>query len=280
MADGEVELEDLIERLRLRATDPARRVDVQVDVFSERVRTLSLRELPGQGQSVAASLGRVVDANRRGLPIEPDLVAQADGVAADMSTPAHPDLPPVATESELQAGEAVLGARLPHAMRRIYAEIADGGFGPGSGLLALRDAIAAYQELRAEPAGPTGQAWPEGLLPLREYEPGYDGVDIASGHIIAWDPEELTERSGDRAWQRSFSDLAPSIDVWLGEWLAAKTPGEGIAESAATVMVQEARKARAMIAAMTPEARAAMGLPEVGWEAVVWGGIGLEPDEG
>jgi hypothetical protein len=165
-------------------------------------------------------------------------------------------------------------------MRRIYAEVADGGFGPGSGLLSLREAIAAYQELRADPAGPTGQAWPEGLLPLRAYEPGYDGVDITSGHIIAWDPEELTERSGDRAWQRSFSDIAPSIDAWLGEWVAAKTPVERIAENAATMMVEEARKSRAMIAAMTPEARAAMGLPEVGWEAVVWGGIGLDPDKG
>jgi hypothetical protein len=34
----------------------------------------------------------------------------------------------------------------------------------------------------------------------------------------------------------------------------------------------------ACIAAMTTEARAAMGLPEVGWEAVVWGGIGLDED--
>ena len=42
--------------------------------------------------------------------------------------------------------------------------------------------------------------------------------------------------------------------------------------------VEEARKARAHIAAMTPEARAAMGLPEVGWEKVVWGGIGLDED--
>jgi len=30
---------------------------------------------------------------------------------------------------------------------------------------------------------------------------------------------------------------------------------------------------------MTPEERAGFGLPAVGWEKVVWGGIGLEPDE-
>jgi hypothetical protein len=30
---------------------------------------------------------------------------------------------------------------------------------------------------------------------------------------------------------------------------------------------------------MTPQERAAMGLPEVGWEKVVWGGIGWDPNE-
>jgi hypothetical protein len=34
-----------------------------------------------------------------------------------------------------------------------------------------------------------------------------------------------------------------------------------------------------MIAAMTPTERAAMGLPEVGWERVGWGGLGLDEDD-
>jgi len=29
---------------------------------------------------------------------------------------------------------------------------------------------------------------------------------------------------------------------------------------------------------MSPEERAAMGLPESGWEHVVWGGLGLDED--
>ena len=44
-------------------------------------------------------------------------------------------------------------------------------------------------------------------------------------------------------------------------------------------MVAMARESRARIAAMTPEQRAAMGLPEAGWEQAVWGGLGLEPDQ-
>ena len=43
--------------------------------------------------------------------------------------------------------------------------------------------------------------------------------------------------------------------------------------------VRMAREARANIAKKTPEERAAMGLPAVGWEAVVWGGLGWDEDE-
>jgi hypothetical protein len=60
--------------------------------------------------------------------------------------------------------------------------------------------------------------------------------------------------------------------------VGSKTQDEEIQDRIDTTMVEEARKARAMIAAMRPEERAAMGLPEVGWESVVWGGIGLDDE--
>ena len=34
-----------------------------------------------------------------------------------------------------------------------------------------------------------------------------------------------------------------------------------------------------MIARLSPEERAKMGLPETGWERVVWGGLGWDEDE-
>ncbi len=43
--------------------------------------------------------------------------------------------------------------------------------------------------------------------------------------------------------------------------------------------VRMAREARAAISQKTPEERAAMGLPAVGWEKVVWGGLGWDEDE-
>ena len=97
--------------------------------------------------------------------------------------------------------------------------------------------------------------------------------------MVAWDPEELTERSGEKAWQASFSEIAPSLEAWLLEWVGARPAHEVEQERADASMIEDARRSRAMIAAMTPAERAAMGLPEVGWEQVVWGGIGLDEDD-
>jgi hypothetical protein len=44
-------------------------------------------------------------------------------------------------------------------------------------------------------------------------------------------------------------------------------------------MREHARASREAIRRMAPEERAAMGLPEDGWEQVVWGGLSLDEDE-
>ena len=41
---------------------------------------------------------------------------------------------------------------------------------------------------------------------------------------------------------------------------------------------KQANEAREAIRRMTLEERSAMGLPDEGWEAEVWGGIGWPPD--
>jgi hypothetical protein len=101
----------------------------------------------------------------------------------------------------------------------------------------------------------------------------------ARGRVISWDPEELTERSGDRAWQRSFRETSPSVEAWLGAWVEAPTPEEQAAARQGAWMIEEARRSRAAIAAMSVEERRKLGLPDVGWEKVVWGGIGLDEDD-
>lgn len=51
-------------------------------------------------------------------------------------TPREPPYPP-ATASELSAAEQRMGCRLPELLRRLYTEVANGGFGPMYGILGI-----------------------------------------------------------------------------------------------------------------------------------------------
>ena len=272
-------MDDLLARVRTRIQDPDRRVDVRTNAFSQTVRSLDLGQLQSQGRGIAADLFRIVEANQAGRRLDPDLIARTDQIGAAMNEPITPALRPPLEEQDLAGAEASLGFGLPIALRRVYGEVADGGFGPGGGLSRLAEVIDSYHALRADSPGPRGQTWPDGLLPVIVYDPGYDAVDAATGAVISWDPEELTEYAGERAWRASFEQIAPSVEAWLGTWVDSKTLEERTEDQVADSMVEQARASRAMIAAMTPQERAAMGLPEVGWEEIVWGGIGLDERE-
>lgn len=296
-------MDDLIARLRERAADPKRRTDAPQGMsVSGPGGTLTTQfgklggvlgaygGTSGSGEgsggglfgalgSVVGDLRRVVDANQAGRPIDPDIAGRVDGMAAGFSTDSSTELPQPATPAQLDAAEARLGFPLPPALRRVYAEVANGGFGPGGGLLPVERAVDAYAELTRVPYLPKAGVWPTGLLPIGDVDPGYVTLDVRSGRIVDWDPEDLTERSGERAWEATFTEAASSLEAWLWAWLSARPAHEVMQERLNASIVEDARRSRAMIAAMTPEQRAAMGLPEVGWEKVVWGGIGLEDDE-
>ena len=271
--------DQLLERLRVRAADPERRADVIVDAFSASVRSMDLGSLLGATRSIGADLGQLLGEIRAGIGPSAASRSRAEDIQAAMSTPAHPSLPAPATAAQVDEAEAVIGAPLPGLLRRAYLEIANGGFGPGAGLLAIDAAVEQLGAFRGSSPGPRGSTWPERLLPLVDRDPGWDCLDVDDGRIVGWDPEGLAERSGDAAWRRSFEEIAPSTEAWLSTWVGSKTQKERTAELMAAAQVTEARRARAAIAAMTPEQRAAMGLPAVGWERVVWGGIGLDEDE-
>ena len=273
-------LDDLIARLQRRAADPDRRVDVRQNVFSAQVTSMNLGSLLGMLGGAAADLKRVVADNQAGK-VNPDLVAKADRIAADMSTPVETSLPPRATPTTLDQVETDLGFPLPPFLRRVYLEVADGGFGPGGGLMRIADAAAAYARMQTGAELPRGMAWPERLLPIREVDPGFDCVDASSpaGRVVAWDPEDLREFSGEKAWNRSFSEIAPSVEAWLEEWVGGQTQAEKDRDFMRQMMIDEARRSRAYFAAMTPEERASYGFPEVGWESQIADGLGMDEDE-
>jgi hypothetical protein len=277
-------LDELIVRLSARAVDPERRTSTRPSELTAGVRTLDLGGLLSMGRSLSDSLRGVVAANRAGH-VDAAASARAKALETAMATPAASVLPGPADDAWIASAERALGVRLPSALRRVYAEVADGGFGPGEGVLPLSAVVAQYEELRSPGMMPDGRTWPVGLLPLVSMDPGWDCVDAASGAVIAWDPEDLAERSSQAVFARSFREIFPSVEAWLTDWVTSKTQAEAQAEMMAHVMsseyqVNQAREARAAIGRMSPEERRKMGLPDVGWERVVWGGLGWDEPEG
>jgi hypothetical protein len=273
----DTQTDELIRRLQERAADPRRRTDARPSVFMQGVRGLDLGGLLSGLAGARADLDRAVAASQSGQ-VDPEVHAKAEQIAAAMRTPVSPGLPPPAEPAAVAGAEAAIGVALPPVLRRVYAEVADGGVGPGEGLLPLATVVRRHAELRTGAELPRNRTWPETLLPVVDRDPGFDCVDASSGGVVAWDPEGLSERSGEAVFADSFREIAPTVESWLLAWLDEPSPEERLADQLAAANIKAAREARASIAAMTPEERRKMGLPDVGWERVVWGGLGLEDD--
>ena len=96
MADGALDMDELIARLRTRAADPGRRVDVRPSAFDRRVQALDLGTLIEQLGSTRADLAGLLDGIRAGeVPARPAARAEAVGdEMADRPTTELPSPPP------------------------------------------------------------------------------------------------------------------------------------------------------------------------------------------
>jgi hypothetical protein len=276
--------DELLPRLRARAADPARRTDVRPNQLMAQVQTLDLGGLLSMAGGLADALRGVVVANQAGR-VDAAGQARAQELQRQLSTPVEVSPRAPASAADVDRVEAALGVTIPVALRRVYLEIADGGFGPAGGLEPLDGVLAASRELVAGGQLPRDRVWPDGLLPVVARDPGWDCVEASSGRVIAWDPEDLTERASEERFRRSFGEAFPSVEAWLADWLGSETLEEQHARMMAELMspesqARQAREAREAIGRKSIEERRAMGLPDVGWEKVVWGGVGWEDPEG
>jgi hypothetical protein len=117
-----------------------------------------------------------------------------------------------ASEGEVRGAESRIGFRLPPLLRRVYAEVSDGGLGPGYGLLSLKgedSLLSKYAEFRT-------QGWPETLLPC------WDWGDAIWSCVDTSDPENRIVTHDDvagptltdftlRSWLRAWAD---GVDLW------------------------------------------------------------------
>ena len=121
---------------------------------------MSLGELFSAGRSVFGDLMKVVATNQAGLPPDPQTLGRAEQVEREMTTPAPS--PPLrqASDADVRAAEQALDVAFPPFFARIYSEVADGGFGPGGGLLGLERIVSETRDLRSGEQLPRGRTGP------------------------------------------------------------------------------------------------------------------------
>jgi hypothetical protein len=137
-------------------------------------------------------------------------------------------LPPPCDDATVDAAEATHGFALPPLLRRLYTEVANGGFGPGDGIIGLpggwtdergETVIDLYRSFGTidEDVG-TG---PERLLPFCRLDVAvYDCIaaDDQAGPIVEMDFDEV-DFDEEEGWDEAFSPKVSSLEVWLRTWL-------------------------------------------------------------
>jgi hypothetical protein len=132
---------------------------------------------------------------------------------------------PPATPEQVQASQRRLGFSLPVPLRQVVMQVANGGFGPGYGLLGLEGgatddlgdtAVDSYL-VRRSWDGQQGWRWPERLVPICTWGCGIYTCMICEqgsigGRLVRYDPD-----FEDELWQ--FRGEGRTVAQWLGAWL-------------------------------------------------------------
>jgi hypothetical protein len=118
--------------------------------------------------------------------------------------------------------------RLPSGLSRLYLEVANGGFGPGYGLLGLAGgASTSHKETleteyalkrQSDPQDPHWK-WPSGLVPAFELGCGmFLCVDALSAKcdVVVFEPNPHEDGT---PWSDAFFHSPHALPVWLESWL-------------------------------------------------------------
>jgi hypothetical protein len=108
----------------------------------------------------------------------------------------------------------------------MYGRVANGGFGPGYGIIGLiggsltdlkKDAVEEYGLRRSGNEWSDGPDWPDALLPICHWGCAiYSCVDCATSgtRIVRFDPNPV-----DSDWSIAWADESFTLETWLRAWL-------------------------------------------------------------
>jgi hypothetical protein len=229
----------LLARLRERVADGARRVDERGDAMTDMLGALPLDQLFDMVREGGAALRGLVASHTSGTAAEMPrptpsgalMIGGFDvvGMTRLMATPVDVVQRPPATADAVARAEAALGLRLPALLVRVYTEVADGGFGPGAGLLPLferttsrtQSLVEAYESNCEASEHGYGAPWPRHLVPIAMWTDGAQAVvDTADPRhpVREVDLADL-EDEDDAPWE--CEPVAPTLAEWLRRWVDA-----------------------------------------------------------
>lgn len=222
-------LDALVARVRARADDSGRRLDLRPSEFSAWVETLDTDQLLDAAAAAQAQLARLAEQGPLAAA-DPDAQALVAQLASAMARPDDRPLPSPATLDELAAAEASIGVALPVLLGRLYVEVANGGFGPGYGIVGVAggwtdrgDTLVDLTRSFRRGSPFDAWAWPTGLLPICHLGDGmYACVDTTrpGAPVVVWDPSGPDEDSeDDDGGDSDLTEVAPSLEEWLRRWL-------------------------------------------------------------
>lgn len=134
---------------------------------------------------------------------------------------------PPATRAQIETVEVSLDFSLPEFLCRVYTTIANGGFGPGRGLIGVpggatdehgNSIVDLYDSYASSNPDDDSWRWPDRLVPICHWgEAVYSCADCSDpdGAIVCFD---LTEYEPGRDLKDLMVPQQPSVEAWLRAW--------------------------------------------------------------
>jgi len=132
------------------------------------------------------------------------------------------------SERAIELAELQLGFSITAELRQLYLHVANGGFGPGYGLLGLeggavddlnRSSVELYKSFREPDPSDPYWSWPEGLLPIVHLGCAMYFCEpcVGTSRSVIW--FEPNPHEDGASWESSFLDRGLTLEQLLRAWI-------------------------------------------------------------